>query len=76
MGWNGSPGGFEAQSPSLLWPADRSWCVGTEIDFESTLVGGSSDLIGAVLTAAGLDAWPVQSEDDLSAFADVFNSSS
>jgi hypothetical protein len=36
MGWPGSPAGFEPQSPSLLWPADRSWRVGTEIDLEFT----------------------------------------
>lgn len=24
LGWRGSPGGFEAQSPSLLWPANHS----------------------------------------------------
>jgi hypothetical protein len=75
MGWHGSPTGFEPQSPSLLWPAGRSWCVGTEIDFDSTLVGGSADLIGAVLTARGLDAWPVEPDDDLTATGDRRNSS-
>jgi hypothetical protein len=74
MGWEGSPGGFEPQSPSMLWPASHSWCVSTEIDFEFTLVGGSEDLINAMLTAPGLDAWPVEPDDDLSAFADRPNS--
>jgi hypothetical protein len=67
------PGWFEPQSPSLLWPADRSWCVGTEIDFDSTLVGGSADLVEAVLAAPGLDSWPVGPDDDLTAFADLLN---
>ena len=71
MGWEGSPGGFEPQSPSLLWPADRSWCMSTEIDFDSTLVGGSAELVTAVLTASALDAWPVEPDDDLTAFADL-----
>jgi hypothetical protein len=75
MGWEGSPGGFELQSPSLLWPADHSWCVSTEIDFDSTLVGGSPELVSAVLAAPGLDAWPVGPDDDLTAFADPPNSS-
>jgi hypothetical protein len=74
MGWEGSPGGFEPQSPSLLWPADRSWCMSTEIDFDSTLVGGSAELVTAVLTASALDAWPVEPDDDLTAFADLPNS--
>jgi hypothetical protein len=76
MGWHGAAHWFTPQSPSLLWPADHSWCVCTEIDFDSTLVGGSEDLIAAVLTAPGLDAWPVEPDDDLTADADLPNSSS
>jgi hypothetical protein len=44
--------------------------------FESIIVGGSEDLISAMLTAPGLDAWPVEPDDDLTAFADLPNSSS
>jgi hypothetical protein len=58
------------QSPSLLWPQDHSWCLATEIDFDSTLVAGSADLVEAVLAAPGLEAWRVQEGDDLTAFAD------
>ncbi|HEY8112093.1 MAG TPA: hypothetical protein VII16_04410 [Actinomycetes bacterium] len=76
MGWRGSPLGFQPQSPSLLWPTDHSWCIGTEIDFDSTLVGGSADHIDAVLAAPDLDAWPVESDDDLTAIGDRHNSSS
>lgn len=74
MGWHVSASWFQPQSPSLFWPANHSWCVGTEIDFDSTLVGGSADLIRAVLTAPGLDAWPVEPDDSLTAFADLLNS--
>jgi hypothetical protein len=74
MGWHGSDDWFEPQSPSLLWPADHSWCVGTEIDFDSTLVGGSTELVDAVLAAPGLDAWPVHPGDDLTAGGDRLNS--
>jgi hypothetical protein len=76
MGWQLAPGAFQPQSPSLLWPADHSWCVSTEIDFDSTLIGGSHALIGTVLGAPGLDVWPVEPDDDLTAFADRPNSSS
>ncbi|HEY2948279.1 MAG TPA: hypothetical protein VGJ53_07770 [Micromonosporaceae bacterium] len=76
MGWQRSPLGFQPQSPSLLWPTDHSWCIGTEIDFDSTLVGGSADVIAAVLAAPGLDAWPVEPDDDLTATGDRLNSSS
>jgi hypothetical protein len=75
MGWDASPGGFEPQSPGLLWPANRSWCVCTEIDFESTLVGGSAELVSAVRGNPGLDAWPVEPDDDLTAVGDLPNSS-
>ncbi|MCO7218292.1 hypothetical protein [Klenkia sp. PcliD-1-E] len=61
------------QSPNLLWPADRSWCVSSEIDFDSTLVGGSAELIEVVLAAPGLEAWAVGEDDDLSLFADTLN---
>ena len=64
---------FAAQSPNLLWPADLSWCVASEIDFDSTLIGGSAELIRAVLAAPGLDAWAVHEDDDLSLFADTLN---
>jgi hypothetical protein len=70
MGWQATAEWFQPQSPSLLWPADHSWCVGTEIDFDSTLVGGSAGLISAVLAAPGLDTWPVGPDDDLTAFTE------
>lgn len=73
MGWRWPPDSFRPQSPSLLWPADCSWCVGTEIDFDSTLVGGSADLIDAVLAAPDLEAWPVQPADSLRLDADHLN---
>jgi hypothetical protein len=75
MGWHASPLGFEPQSPNVFWPADRTWCVGTEIDFDSTLVGGSAELIDAVLAAPGLEAWPVGPGDSLTADADQLNAS-
>lgn len=74
MGWYDPLIGFEPQSPSLLWPADHTWCVATEIDFDSTLVGGGANLIDAVLAAPGLDAWPIEPDDDLTKFADLLNS--
>ena len=61
------------QSPSLFWPADRSWCVATEIDFDSTLVGGTVELVAAVLAAPGLEAWPVDVDDSLAHDGDQVN---
>lgn len=32
-----------------MQPADRSWFVASEVDFDSTLVGGSAELIKAIV---------------------------
>lgn len=61
------------QSPSLLWPADRSWLLATEIDFDSTLVGGSTELVAELLQATRLEAWPVGIDDDLTIDGDRIN---
>lgn len=61
------------QSPSLWWPADRAWCVATEIDFDSTLVGGSAAAIDAILAAPGLEALRIGIEQDLTWDADSIN---
>lgn len=64
---------FVPQSPTLLWPADRSWCVVSEIDLDSTLVAGPQVLVDAVLAAPGLESWAVEPDDDLGWFADRVN---
>jgi hypothetical protein len=66
-------GRFSPQSPNLLWPEDRSWCVATEIDFDSTLVAGPQALVDAVLAEPGLEAWPVGPDDDLTHEGDRVN---
>jgi len=62
-----------AAVPELSWPQDRSWCAATEIDFDSTLVAGSTALIDAVVADSGLEAWPVEPEDALSIAGDTVN---
>ncbi len=64
---------WQPQSPNLLWPRDRAWCLASEIDFDSTLVGGTKDLIEALLAEPGLEAWPVAPEDSLAANGDRVN---
>lgn len=60
-------GPFLEQSPNLLWPAEHSWCVATDIDFYSTLVGGTAQLIDRVLAHADLEALPIKPTDTLTA---------
>lgn len=39
---------FDPQSPSLFWPEDHAWCAATEIDYDTTFIGGNRDLIDAI----------------------------
>jgi hypothetical protein len=64
---------FLPRSPNLFWPDDRSWCVASEIDFDSTLVGGSSDLVAEVLRRDDLEAWPIGPFDSLASDGDTVN---
>ena len=73
LGEQVSPTLFVPQSPNLFWPADRAWCVATEVDHDSTLVAGSAALVDAVLASPDLEAWPVSPEDSLAGDADVVN---
>lgn len=61
------------QSPNLFWPADREWCVASEIDFDSTLVAGTPELVDAILQAPTLDSWPIGPDDSMAADADLIN---
>jgi hypothetical protein len=56
---------YSERSANLFWPTDRSWCVATEVDFDSTLVGGDADLIAAILAEPDLETWAVEPDDDL-----------
>jgi hypothetical protein len=46
-------------TPEYWWPVDRSWCLCSEYDLKFTIVGGSKDLISAVLNNATLEALEV-----------------
>jgi hypothetical protein len=54
---------LEGHSPNLWWPSDRAWCVGTEIDLDSTYVGGSKQFIDAILQNEELEAFEIGSTD-------------
>lgn len=36
---------FDPQSPHFFWPADHAWCVATEVDYDSTFIGGTRPLV-------------------------------
>jgi hypothetical protein len=52
-------------SPNLMWPADHSWFVATEIDLPWTGVGGTTELVEHLLADPSLDVEPSQASVDL-----------
>jgi hypothetical protein len=71
--WDGHPDTFLPEAPAIWWPQDRSWCVGSNIDIDSTVVGGAVSLIEAVLADPRLEALPVQPDDSLMHDGDRIN---
>ncbi|MEP6664846.1 MAG: hypothetical protein ABJA81_00185 [Nocardioidaceae bacterium] len=61
------------QSPQLSWPADHSWCVATEIDFDSTLVGGPTTLIDDIVGSPDMEALVIPPDNGLTFDADTVN---
>ena len=61
------------QSVNLWWPADRSWCVATDIDLMSTYVGGSADCISALLDATELEAARAAAQTPIDLASDQLN---
>ncbi|WP_047523976.1 hypothetical protein [Microbacterium sp. ZOR0019] len=64
---------LSAQSPSMLWPEDRSWVLVSEVDFDSTIVAGSSALIDAICADERLEALPIPEGAALTWDADTVN---
>lgn len=48
-----------AQTPSIIWPADRAWVSVTEVDYDSTIVAGSLELVGALTADTHLEVHPI-----------------
>lgn len=54
------------QSANLIWPSDHSWCVATEIDWDSTLIACADEVADPLLADERLEAFNVAIDDDLS----------
>ena len=61
------------RTPNLVWPDDRSWCVATEVDLDSTVVGGSRALVDDLLAAPDLEVLEVTERDSLGWYDDAVN---
>lgn len=62
-----------AQSPSILWPEDHAWAMVTEVDFDSTIVAGSAELIEEICADDRLEALPIPEGSDLTWDSDAVN---
>jgi hypothetical protein len=62
--------GTWGQCPNIWWPADRAWCVASEIDLQWTYVGGSHGLIDAILADDRIEALPAAPNDPVSRVED------
>lgn len=62
-----------AQSPSILWPDDHSWVLATEIDYDSTLIAGTSALISELSQTPGIEVLPIHLDADLTRQGDTVN---
>ena len=61
----GEAGAFWGQTPNLLWPRDHAWLMASEIDFDSTLVGGTRAVVDALVSSADLEALEVAPDASL-----------
>jgi len=60
-------------SPSIWWPEDRQWCIATDIDLDSTYVGGSEACIEALVGDARFEALPTTVDAPVYFAADTLN---
>lgn len=60
-------------TPSLIWPEDRAFCSATDVDFDSTLVGLSTDGAREILDDPELEALAIRVEDLLDISGDALN---
>lgn len=65
--------GYTYRSASLWWPADRAWCVGTDVDLRSSYVGASIAGVEELINDPKLEAMRVTAEQRLTADADQVN---
>ncbi|WP_396667272.1 hypothetical protein [Microbacterium sp. R86528] len=62
-----------AQSPNIIWPADRSWVIVSEIDWDSTIVAGPHSLAQALRDDPRLETFSVREGASLQWDADGVN---
>ena len=59
--------------PNIWWPADRTWCVSTDIDLDSTYIGASEECIERLLGHPSLEVLHTTSDAPVNMAADTIN---
>ena len=57
----------------IVWPDDRAWVLVGEVDWDSTIIGGSAELIRALVADERLEALPIREGADLTWDSDEVN---
>lgn len=65
--------GLFPRSPNLCWPSDRTWFLSTDIDLDSTLIGGSRRVIDELRATDGLEVLLLNPDDSIAGDADQIN---
>ena len=65
--------GFWHDSPSIWWPEDRAWCVATDIDLDTTYVGGAAGCIDALMNSPSFEVLPATIGAPVHMQADTLN---
>lgn len=60
-------------TPQLIWPEDHAWVVGSEIDWDSTIVSGPHELIESIHEDDRLESFIVEPTADISWYGDQIN---
>lgn len=61
FGWAGGSG----LTPNFLWPADESWCLATNVDLDSSILGAPSRILSEVEALPELETFRVAPSTDL-----------
>jgi hypothetical protein len=56
---------FVPSSPNFMWPCSRTWFVASDIDLDSTVVGGSGKLVDRLMNVEQIEAAPLNIHDSL-----------
>jgi hypothetical protein len=70
IGWTH---GLSGPLPQLIWPSDHAWAIASEIELDSTLIGGTFPFINQLMDLPGVEAVRVGPTTDLSWDADDLN---